>query len=303
MRNGTINLVKEDNDERFEIMHSHNEGEAWGLASIPGEAIVTSADDNQVIYWDFAQRKRTKAFQVSQRVARASRGGASTLSELPDSQCSRSVALNADWIAVAANDGSVSIRAAGSPGSEARLLTDAGEWIEVMAFSPDQTLLAVGSHDNNIYLYDTSSWSLKHTLKGHNSYVMALDWSADSSYIRSNCGAYELLYWSAAAGWTQDANGRSNTTATDWHTNTVKFAWHTEGIYPKGTDGTHVNSVSSSEDGTLLATGDDWGLVNLFRNPCRNGGLPRSFRGHSEHVVRVLFAENDGYLFSIGGYD
>lgn len=182
-------------------------------------------------------------------------------------------------------------------------MTDSSEWIENIAFSPDQTLLAVGSHDNNIYLYNTGTWALEHTLKAHNSYIMALDWSQDSTYIRSNCGAYELLFFSAAQGWAQDKDGRSNTTGTNWATNTVKMSWSTEGIYPKGTDGTHVNGVNASRDGALLVTGDDYGLVNLFRNPCRNGGLPRSFRGHSEHVVRVGFSADDGYLFSIGGYD
>ena len=28
-----------------------------------------------------------------------------------------------------------------------------------------------------------------------------------------------------------------------------------------------------------------------------------SLRGHSEHVVRVLFHDNDSYLFSVGGQD
>jgi len=302
-RNGTITVVKEDSDERQEVMHSHNEGEVWGLDVVPGSHIITSGDDNQVIYWDFNERKKSKGCEVSQRRERAARGGASTLSNLPDSQCSRAVACSSDWIAVAGNDGSVSVRAASDPQTECHLLKDSSEWIEVMAFNPDSSLLAVGSHDNKIYLYNTSDFSLESTLTGHTSYVMALDWSQDGSYVRSNCGAYELLFFSAATGWSQDANGRSNTTGTDWATHTVKFGWHVQGIYPRGTDGSHINGVNASEDGNLIATGDDFGLVNIFRNPVRNGGCPRSLRGHSEHVVRVKFAEGDNYLFSIGGYD
>jgi hypothetical protein len=73
----------------------------------------------------------------------------------------------------------------------------------------------------------------------------------------------------------------------------VKFQWSTEGIYPRGTDGTHINSVAGSADGQLLVCGDDYGLVTLFRDPCRPGGMPRSYRGHSEHVVRTLFSADD----------
>jgi len=155
-----------------------------------------------------------------------------------------------------------------------------------------------------VYEIDDNGAGAKYVLKGHTSYIMALDWSADSSYIRSNCGAYELLFFSAAAGFEQDKNGKSNTTGTQWATATVKFSWSTEGIYPKGTDGTHVNTVALSSDGWNLATGDDWGLVNLWRYPCRGGARPRSLRGHSEHVVRVMFyGPGDHYMFSIGGYD
>lgn len=49
-----------------------------------------------------------------------------------------------------------------------------------MSFSPDNCFLAVGSHDNNIYVYNTSDWSLAGTCKAHNSYVMALDWCKHS---------------------------------------------------------------------------------------------------------------------------
>ena len=54
---------------------------------------------------------------------------------------------------------------------------------------------------------------------------------------------------------------------------------------------------------SLICTGDDYGLVNIFRNPCRKGGLPVSFRGHSEHVVRARFHNQDKNILSAGGYD
>lgn len=70
-----------------------------------------------------------------------------------------------------------------------------------------------------------------------------------------------------------------------------------------GTDATHINGVNESPDGNNLITGDDYGLVNLFRNPARDGSKPRCYRGHAEHVVRVAFNSDGSYAYSIGGFD
>lgn len=53
----------------------------------------------------------------------------------------------------------------------------------------------------------------------------------------------------------------------------------------------------------MFAIGDDWGLVNLYRNPALKGAKASAYRAHSSHVVRVKFDEKDQRVFSIGGYD
>ncbi len=73
-----------------------------------------------------------------------------------------------------------------------------------MAYSPCGCYLAVGSHDNYIYIYDTTNYSHHATCKGHTSFITAVDWSCDSKYIRSNCGAYELLFFDKDEGFSQD---------------------------------------------------------------------------------------------------
>ena len=59
-----------------------------------------------------------------------------------------------------------------------------------------------------------------------------------------------------------------------------------------------------SSDKKLLATSDDFGLLNIFRYPCLSSKhKARSYGGHSEHVVRAIFTEDTQRLFTIGGYD
>ena len=69
-------------------------------------------------------------------------------------------------------------------------------------------------------------------------------------------------------------------------------------------DGTHINSVDVSEDMRLIATSDDFGLLNIYRYPCMSvKHKARSYSGHSEHVVRVRFTPAADRIFTIGGYD
>lgn len=81
------------------------------------------------------------------------------------------------------------------------------------------------------------------------------------------------------------------------------MGWPVQGVFPPGTDGSHVNGVDRSHGKDIFAVADDYGLVNLYRNPCLNGAKANSYRGHSEHVVRVMFDKHDSRLFSVGGYD
>jgi len=53
----------------------------------------------------------------------------------------------------------------------------------------------------------------------------------------------------------------------DFATTNTKFGWEIVGIYP-GVDFTDVNSVERSHNKTLIATGDDFGRVNIFKYPC-----------------------------------
>ena len=140
------------------------------------------------------------------------KSGASTQStQPPEGQC-RELAYNAETkeLAVAHNTGMVTIRAidwakvdAGEPGALDNIKKTLfknlkkAEWIEAMSYSPCGEMLAVGSHDNFIYLLDTKTYSEKKVRKltGHSSFITSLDWSQDSKWIRSVCGAYELLFY------------------------------------------------------------------------------------------------------------
>jgi WD40 repeat protein len=64
---------------------------------------------------------------------------------------------------------------------DAYSLTCGLQWISDVKFSPDGATLAVGSHDNMIYLYDVQKgFKLRKKLKAHSSYITHMDFSSDS---------------------------------------------------------------------------------------------------------------------------
>ena len=202
--------------------------------------------------------------------------------------------------------GKVSIRDFNDFDLKIATLKDAQEWCEVARYSPDEKFLAFASHDNNLYVYAVSEegvYTLYKTFAKHNSFVTAFDWSADSSYVRTVCGAYEKLYFNIAEK-SHDPAGLSNCKDTLWATTTVKLGWDVQGVHPSGEDGTHVNQVQANPDRSLIVSCDDWGLVNVFNYPVLNNSHEASsYSGHSEHVVRAAFTSDSNRMFTIGGQD
>ena len=71
------------------------------------------------------------------------------------------------------------------------------EWTETMKYSPNGKWLAVGNHDDHIYIYDVNNnYKFKDKIHKHSSFLTALDWSCDSTALKTCSGDYELLYWS-----------------------------------------------------------------------------------------------------------
>lgn len=288
------------------LHQSHNSGEVWGL-DIYGDNVYTTGDDNQVICWDPATRTLANRAEVNSEKRKARKNRASTLGDYPDSQSARAVAVNNSNgdVCVCANDGSLTIRNAKDLGNITKEIQDSKEWVECAEYSPDGKYLAVGSHDTDIWVYDaTNGYERVGKCTAHKATITCLDWCMHSKYIRSVCNGYELLFHTVPEC-DQDPSGASNTKATVWASGHAKFGWLVDGIFPKETSGDHINGVDMNADQTLIATGDDFGLVRVFRSPARHRVKPRSFRAHSEHVVRVKFGRDNlsNYLFSVGGYD
>jgi microtubule-associated protein-like 6 len=188
------------------------------------------------------------------------------------------------------------------------------QWISDVKFSPDGNYLAIGSHDRTIYLFtvqcvggagrQVTQVTLNRGSKfsKHNASITHFDFSSDSRYLQSNCGAYELLFCDVTSG--KHVTSASELKDVHWATWTCTLGWPVQGIWPAGADGTDINSVDRSHSGHLVATSDDFGKVRVLKYPCVDEGSPSlQCLGHSSNVMNVRWSSGDSHLISVGGND
>ncbi|XP_031435277.1 echinoderm microtubule-associated protein-like 4 isoform X3 [Clupea harengus] len=304
---GTIRAVAEGKGEQFLVGTSRNfilrgtfndgfqvevqghTDELWGLATHPfRDLFLSCAQDRQVCLWNAADHtlEWTRLLDEHGHCADFHPSGAVVAIGTHSGKWYALDAETRDLVAIH---------------------TDGNEQLSVMRYSVDGALLAVGSHDNFIYLYTVSDKGRKYSrygkCSGHSSYITHLDWSPDNKFIMSNSGDYEILYWDIPNGCKLIRN-RSECKDIDWATYTCVLGFHVFGVWPEGSDGTDINALIRSHNRKVIALADDFCKVHLFQYPCSRPKAPsHKYTAHSSHVTNVSFLHTDSHLLSTGGKD
>ncbi|KAI3367703.1 hypothetical protein L3Q82_026543 [Scortum barcoo] len=273
--------------EFMPITQGHTD-ELWGLAVHPWKPqFLTCGYDRQVCLWDSSSHQLiwTKTMEDAAQSAGFHPSGAVVAI---GTQTGRWLVLDTDSKDLVT------------------MHTDGNEQLSVMSFGPDGNFLAIGSHDNYIYIYAVAENGRKYSrvgkCSGHSSFITHLDWSVDSQYLVSNSGDYEILYWIPSV--CKQVVSVETTRDIEWATYTCTLGFQVFGLWPDGSDGTDINAVCRTNDKSLLVTGDDFGKVHLFSYPCSQFRAPSYiYGGHSSHVTNVAFLYDDSYLVSTGGKD
>ncbi|KAI1229734.1 hypothetical protein IHE44_0010921, partial [Lamprotornis superbus] len=296
------------------IVQGHTD-EVWGLATHPNCCrFLTCGHDRQLCLWD--GREHALAWSLGLEVGGPPNWGGG------HPKRGRELGLGG-WLVL--DTGTRQLLAGGS---------DSSEQLSVVRFSPDGTFLAIGSHDNFIYIYSVAEGGRKFSrfgrCTGHSSFITHLDWSKDGRFIMSNSGDYEILYWDVAGGCKLLRN-RFESRDREWASYTCVLGFHvfggsggswrgglgdlggfgvpltppqSSGVWPDGSDGTDINSLCRSHHERVVAVADDFCKVHLFQYPCARPKAPSHvYGGHGSHVTNVRFTHDDGHLVSLGGKD
>jgi PKD repeat protein len=142
-----------------------------------------------------------------------------------------------------------------------------------VAFSPDGKLLASGSWDDTVKLWEVSTGQEVRTLEGHTNSVWSVAFSPDGKLLASGSLDDTVKLWDAATG--------RELRTLEGHTDDVE-------------------SVAFSPDGKLLASGSDDDTIKLW--DVATGSVVRTLRGHTGDVESVAFSP-DGKLLASGSGD
>ena len=196
-----------------------------------------------------------------------------------------------------------------------KVIQQSKRWISEIKFSPNDEQVAIGAHDQKIYMYKCTGQrkfkNVKRPMLKHSSAITHIDWTDDSQNIQSNCQAYEILFWDANSQ-IQNPSGASALKNTNWHTWTCTIGFRVQEIWRGTEDGTDVNAVDRSHGMVLdnkdkyhlMARADDFGKVSIYKDPIVISGQEyNEFGGHSSHVTSCRFSQRDTHLFTTGGED
>ncbi|KAM0475148.1 hypothetical protein ACHAPX_007283, partial [Trichoderma viride] len=136
-----------------------------------------------------------------------------------------------------------------------------GHWVTSVAFSGDGKLIASGSHDKTIRVWETATGALQQTLKGHGDSVTSVAFSGDGKLIASGSDDKTIRVWETATGALQQ---------------TLKG------------HGDSVTSVAFSGDGKLIASGSDDKTIRVWETA--TGALQQTLKGHGDSVTSVAFS-------------
>ncbi len=195
-------------------------------------------------------------------------------------------------------------------GKELDLLTEHTDWIQSIAFNPNGNILASGSDDGSIRLWDTRTSTHLRTMTEHKSLITNVVFSGDGKMLASASRDNTIRLWDTQTGESHTTlkghtdrifsiwlSGDGTTLASASRDNTIRL-WDTQtGEVRKTFDLEHTEEIlemAFSPDGKTIATWA-WGWDTPIRLwDVQTGKLHKMLKGQERDVVYEMAFSPDG---------
>jgi WD40 repeat protein len=264
-------------------------GNAKQVAMSPSGAwLVSISRDGAGHLWDVEKQsekttldRNPQATETTEEPADDPKPAAPPPSDAPEPEAIQSLAYSKDgrWLAIAREDGRISIRTA-VDGKAHREIEAFGDVAASVAFSPDSQLVASGSFDKVIKVWKVESGEQVAELTGHGNWVFGVKFSPDSRTLASASYDKTVKLWNIAeakeiatlsghtagvraVAFTHDGkyliSGGSDRTAIVWNIETQKAEKTLKG------HAAAIRDIACSPDGGTVATASEDATIKLWK--------------------------------------
>lgn len=274
MKSSEIIYKELENNKTFStkdtyINRSHYNACISDICIVEDLFFISIGNDNKIILWNISNKNVEQIGIIHEKIDSSELSKDDEQFQLCQQGSSLAYNKKYDHVVLGTKSSNISIRAGYlklNKSIRENLILANNAISKLLSFSSDNEMLISSNTDNFMYVYSVrNNYSNIKVLTGMSSYARAIDWDDNNNYIQVVCKNNDYFTFNVQESkQVTDVHEVSDVT---WNTITCKFGYYVQGVFLGNTDPNYINCVAKSNDNTLMISGDDDRLINIYNFP------------------------------------